>query len=177
MTHCGHVLRRENTGSTNSTPSYRITVSLCMQVRKSFWSCNTILHSIIHVNSGLCLKHLCLTRLWSSVDAIFSLQSDSSNYLLNTEPFEKKGPRFHLRTGIKPSFYFYELFYHKTLFGHKKMVLSPCIVLMHSKPWKSQSLMVMSAEQEASSLPVWSKEMSCTESVWPFRVLSKSPAS
>ena len=58
-----------------------------------------------------------------------------------------------------------------------RFILLPCIVLMHSKPWKSQSLIVMSAEQDASSLPVWSKEMSCTESVWPFSVRSKSPVS
>lgn len=58
-----------------------------------------------------------------------------------------------------------------------KCVFLPCIVLMHSKPWKSHSLIVMSAEQEAKSLPVWSKEMSCTESVWPFNVRSKSPVS
>lgn len=54
---------------------------------------------------------------------------------------------------------------------------SPCMVLMHSKPWKSHSLIVISAEQDASSFPVWSKEMSCTESVWPFSVRSKSPVS
>lgn len=46
--------------------------------------------------------------------------------------------------------------------GHQFL---PCIVLMHSNPWKSHSLMLISAEHEANSFPVWSKEMSCTESV------------
>lgn len=58
-----------------------------------------------------------------------------------------------------------------------RRVCLPCMVLMHSKLWKSHSLMVMSAEHDASSLPVRSKEMSCTESVWPFSVRSKSPVS
>ena len=49
----------------------------------------------------------------------------------------------------------------------------PCMVLMHSKPWKSHNFIVMSAEQDARSLPVWSKEMSCTESVCPLSVAFK----
>ena len=73
----------------------------------------------------------------------------------------------------------------------------PCIVRMHSYVVKSHSRMERSAEHVAerrkgesrfctrrvvgvlvpSNFPVWSKAQSCTASVCPFKVLSKSPLS
>lgn len=54
----------------------------------------------------------------------------------------------------------------------------PCMVFTQANDWwKSHSLMDMSALQETSSLPETSNATSCTLSVWPFSVLSKSPLS